>query len=64
MAVSTADPMLMKGGKNCIANSHGLESASTTVDHDARPNSHELHWNCLVVVLFHAVAYVGKDFHS
>ncbi len=31
MAVSTADPMLMKGSKNCIVNSHGLESASTTV---------------------------------
>ncbi len=36
-AVSTADPMLMKGSKNCIGNSHGLESASTTADHDARP---------------------------
>ncbi len=44
MAVSTADPMLMKGSKNCIANSHGLESASTTADHDAKPNSKELHW--------------------
>ncbi len=34
----------MKGSKDCIVNSHGLESASTTADHDARPNSKELHW--------------------
>ncbi len=42
--------MLMKGSKDCIGNSYGLESASTTVDHYARPNSKELHWNGLVVV--------------
>ncbi len=44
------------------------KSASTTGDHDARPNSKGLHWKWSTVVVvgpFHAVAYVcTKDFHS
>ncbi len=50
MAVSTADLMLMKTVRIALGIVCKIESASTTADNAARPNSKELHWNSLVVV--------------
>ncbi len=44
MAIDTADPVANENSKDCIVSSHGLESASTTGDHDARPNTKGVHW--------------------
>ncbi len=51
----------MKGSKNCIVNSHGLESASTTVTMMLDQIVRNCIGNSLVVVVLHAVAYVEKD---
>ncbi len=41
MAIDTADSILVENSKDCITNSHGLESASTTADNDAIASSNK-----------------------